>query len=273
MYPILFNIGKVSIPTYTVLLDLGLILGLVITYFEGKRQLGSAETALDLGLWTVIGGIVGGRIGYVLANLGLFSENWVQVLQIWKGGLSFHGALLGAVLVLVVFALVQRRKPHPISFWQLADVVTPGLAVGVVFGWAACLMGGAAYGAVGEGFAYLVLPDLYGMQASRFATQVFGLLYALELFLVFWFMRKRWPFYGAAFLMYCLVYFGWQFFLEFTRGDEAIYLFGGLFRLAQIMDLCIVLAAAAGLLVLWWRVRRRPVGTEEPQGSEGGLTS
>ena len=64
MYPTLFTIGKMSIPTYTVLLDLGLILGLVITYFEGKRKLGSAEMALDLGLWTVIGGIVGGVLGH-----------------------------------------------------------------------------------------------------------------------------------------------------------------------------------------------------------------
>ena len=46
MYPTLFTIGNLSIPTYTVLLDLGLILGLVLTYFEGKRVLQSGETAL-----------------------------------------------------------------------------------------------------------------------------------------------------------------------------------------------------------------------------------
>jgi hypothetical protein len=49
MHPTLFTIGKWSIPTYTVLLDLGLILGLVLTYFEGKRLLGKGETALELG--------------------------------------------------------------------------------------------------------------------------------------------------------------------------------------------------------------------------------
>lgn len=263
MYPILFTIGKVSIPTYTVLLDLGLILGLLITYFEGKRQLGSAETALDLGLWTVIGGIVGGRVGYVVANLGAFSENWVQVVQIWKGGLSFHGAFLGGLLVLILFALLQRRSAHPLSFWQLADVVVPGLALGLVFGWAACLMGGCSYGALGQGLGRLVMPDLYGVEASRFATQLFGLALAGVLFIVFWFLRKRWFFCGAAFLMYCLLYFGGQFFVEFTRGDEAIFV--GPFRLAQVLNLAIALLAAVGLLILWWMDRRR---AGEPEDAE-----
>jgi prolipoprotein diacylglyceryltransferase len=60
MYPTLFTIGRFSIPSYTVLLDLGIILGLVLTYFEGRRLLKNSEIALDLGLWTVIGGILGG---------------------------------------------------------------------------------------------------------------------------------------------------------------------------------------------------------------------
>jgi hypothetical protein len=61
--------------------------------------------------------------------------------------------------------------------------------------------------------------------------------------------------------MYALLYFAGQFFLEFTRGDEAIYL--GSLRLAQVIDLALVLAAALGLLLLWWRG-----GEEEPAGEE-----
>jgi phosphatidylglycerol:prolipoprotein diacylglycerol transferase len=224
MHPILFTIGRFSIPTYTILLDLGLILGLLLTYFEGKRRLRDGTLALDVGLWAVIGGIVGGRIGYVLANWRVFEEDWARVLRIWEGGLSFHGAFLGGLLVMVLFAQLRERDEHPVSFWQLADVVTPGLALGVAFGWAACLMGGCAYGVLGEGFGHAILPDIYGVEASRFATQAAGLAFSLVLFLGFWLLRGRWPFSGAAFLMYTLLYFTGQFFLDFTRGDEAIYL-------------------------------------------------
>lgn len=259
MYPILFSIGNVHIATYTVLLDLGLVLGLVLTYFEGRRLLASSELALDLGLWAVIGGILGGRLGYVLANWQVFGEEWVRALRIWEGGLSFHGAYLGALVVMLVFYLIPKREVALASFWMLADTVTPGLALGLVFGWAACLMGGCAYGKVGEGLGYVILPDLYGVQAPRFATQAVGLGLALLLFVVFWLLRKRWPFSGASFLMLNLAYFASQFFLEFARGDEAIYL--GPWRLQQVLDLAIALAAAAGLMALWWRVQRRSAET------------
>jgi len=250
MYPTLFTIGEFSVASYTVLLDLGLILGLLVTYLEGKRQLENGTLALDLGLWSVIGGILGGRIAYVLANWRIFSEDWVSAFRIWEGGLAFHGAILGGLLVFAVFAFVQGRGEEPVSFWRLADVLTPGLALGIAFGWAACLLGGCAYGIVGEGLGYAILPDLFGVEASRFATQAVGLGISLVLFLGVWLMRRRWPFAGAGFLLYGLLYFALQFFLEFTRGDEAIYL--GPWRLAQVLNLVLALAAGVSLLVLWW---------------------
>ena len=260
MHPTLFTIGNLSVPTYTVLLDLGLILGLVLTYFEGRRSLGSGELALDMGLWTVIGGVIGGRIGYVVANWRVFSEDWLRALRIWEGGLSFHGALLGGLLVMVIFAALQRRREPSVPVWELADVLTPGLSLGIAFGWLACLMGGCAYGLLGEGWGYAVLPDIYGVVASRFATQVVGLIFALVLFALVMLMRNRWPFAGAAFLMYGLIYFGGQFFLEFTRGDEAIYL--GPWRLAQALDFVLALVAGGSLVVLWWKFTQQPIQPE-----------
>jgi phosphatidylglycerol:prolipoprotein diacylglycerol transferase len=273
MHPTLFTIGKLNVPTYTVLLDLSLILGLVLTYFEGRRRLGSGEMALDLGLWAVIGGIVGGRIGYVLANWSVFSQDLGRSIRIWEGGLAFHGAFLGGLAVMGIFALLQRRGEHPLSFWQFGDVVTPGLGLGIAFGWFACLMGGCSFGALGQGFGYAILPDIYGAVAPRFATQAFGLGLAIVLFVAFWILRKQWPFAGAAFLMFNLLYFTGEFFLEFTRGDEAIYV--GPWRLAQVFDLALALAAAAGLIVLWWQARAREVTAQpgELSPAEGQATT
>jgi phosphatidylglycerol:prolipoprotein diacylglycerol transferase len=269
MHPTLFTIGNLSVPTYTVLLDLGLILGLVLTTLEGKRLLGDGAMALDLGLWAVIGGIVGGRIGYVVANWNVFGEDLGRIVRIWEGGLSFHGAFLGGLVVLIVFALLYHRGEEIVPIWTLGDVVTPGLALGMAFGWAACLMGGCAYGALGKGFGYALLPDIYGLEAPRFATQAFGVGFFLVLFAGFWLLRKNWPFSGASFLMFVLLCFTGLFFLEFTRGDEAIYV--GPWRLAELLDLALAVLAAVGSIVLWGQARGRaaePEGTEEPEGSE-----
>lgn len=270
MYPTLLTIGKLNVPTYTVLLDLGLILGLLLTYFEGKRWLHSGETALDLGLWAVIGGILGGRIGFVAANWNVFGQEPGRIVRIWEGGLSFHGAFLGGLAVVGIFAMLQRRAQDSTSFWRLGDLLTPALALGIAFGWAACLMGGCAYGALGEGFGHAILPDIFGVEAPRFATQAAGLGLALVLFVAFWLLRGRWPFPGAAFLMFGLLYFSAGFFLEMTRGDEAIYV--GPWRLAQVFDLALALAAGIGLLALWWQDRRAGAELtvpEEAEGSEG----
>jgi phosphatidylglycerol---prolipoprotein diacylglyceryl transferase len=278
MYPTLFVVGKWHLPTYTLLLDLGLILALVITYLEGRRVLDSGEAGLDLGLWAVIGGILGGRLGYVLANWGIFAEDWGRVVRIWEGGLAFHGAFFGGVAVVGLFALLQRRRSVGEQgslagetwwsrFLQLGDLLTPGLVLATGFGWLACLMGGCAYGAVGQGFGYLILPDLFGVEAPRFATQVVGLAWSLLLFVVFWLLRRRWPFAGGAFLMFVLFYFAGQFFLEFSRGDEAIYF--GPWRLAQLLDLALVLLAALGLLLLWWQASRAGTVQEDCLPEEG----
>ncbi len=267
MFPILFSIGDFNIPSYTVLLDLGLILGLLVTYFEGKRQFDRGTLALDFGLWVVIGGILGGRIGYVIAKWRTFSEDWVSMVRIWEGGLAFHGAILGGLLVMLLFVFFQRRDQESVSFWRLADVLTPGLALGVTLGWAACLLGGCAYGIGGEGFGYAILPDLYGVEASRFATQAVGLGVSFLLFVGVWLMRRRWPFVGAAFLFYGLLYFAVQFFLEFTRGDEAIYV--GPWRLAQVLNLALVLAAGGALLALWWLWRKADEDQVDLTAGEG----
>jgi hypothetical protein len=121
-------------------------------------------------------------------------------------------------------------------------------------------MGGCAYGVLGEGPGYAILPDIYGVDASRFVTQGVGLAFSLVLFAGFWLLRGHWPFAGASFLMYVLLYFSGQFFLEFTRGDEAIYL--GPLRLAQWLNLAFALAAAVGLLLLWWQATRRSPAEE-----------
>lgn len=165
--------------------------------------------------------------------------------------------------MVLIFAQIQRRRGQQrVTLWQLCDVLTPGLALGLTFGWAACLMGGCAYGIIGEGFGFVFLPDLYGVGASRFATQAAGLALSLVLFLIVWFLRRKWSFPGAAFWTFTLLYFSGHFFLELMRGDEMPY--AGPWRLGQLVDLVLAAVAAIALMVLWWRARTE---LEEPQQS------
>lgn len=289
MHPTLFTIGNRAISSYTVLLDLGLILGLVLAYLEAKRLLHNGDLALDAGLWAIVGGIVGGRLGFVLANWEVFRETPLRALYVWEGGLAFHGAFVGGLLALTLVAWLQGRARAPHATWpyllQMLDVLTPGIAVGLAFGWLGCLLYGSAYGVVGEGFGYAVLPDVTGLEAPRFATQVFGLIQSLAVLVLVLALRGRWPFRGAAFTLFGLLYFAGQFFLENYRGDETLYLFG--WRLPQLLNLALALLLATGLLILWWQNRgsadleaaaeemeleAEPLETEvEPQAADDGV--
>jgi phosphatidylglycerol:prolipoprotein diacylglycerol transferase len=240
MHPILFRFGSTILYTYTVLLDVGLVCGLAVAFLEGKRRGIAPECLIDAALWAVVAGIVGGRVSYVLANQEYFAENFRGAFYIWEGGLAFQGAFLAGLLTLFLYSTYYK-----LSFLVLADTAALGLALGQVFGWLGCLMSGCAYGLESHGATFILahlsldLPDIYGINAPRFATQLLASVLSLAIFVLLWTTRRRWPFNpsaelrtgfaqgrpfpGFVFTLYLFLYAGGQFLLEFTRGDEAIY--------------------------------------------------
>jgi phosphatidylglycerol:prolipoprotein diacylglycerol transferase len=274
MHPILFRFGSTIIYTYTILLDVGLVCGLMVACLEGKRRGIAPERIIDAALWAVVAGIAGGRVGYVLANQEYFAENFREAFYIWEGGLAFQGAFLAGLLALFLYSVY-----HKLPFLTLADTAALGLALGQVFGWLGCLMSGCAYGLESHEMTLILarlsldLPDIYGIRALRFATQPLSSALSLVIFiLLLWTTRRGWPFDfaqdrpldpstglrassaqdrpfpGFAFTLYLLLYAGGQVLLEFTRGDEAIY--WGPWRVSQWFYLAEVALALVFLVCL-----------------------
>ncbi len=233
MHPVLWRLGPVTVYSYTVLLNLGLVCGLAVACWEGQRRSLKPATALDAAFYTVMAGIVGARLQYVILNWVYFSAHPKEVFHLWKGGLAFQGAFVSGVLALVVYAALNR-----LSFWLLADVAALSLALGGVLGWLGCLTSGCAYGLEGAGFLTCNLPDIYGISALRFATQVVGSVWSLLIFALLLLVGRKTLKPGLVFFVYLLLYFGGGFFLEFSRGDETLYL--GSWRVGQVIDLIVV---------------------------------
>jgi phosphatidylglycerol:prolipoprotein diacylglycerol transferase len=125
--PILFQLGPIPISAFGVFLLLAFLAAIALGRRLAQRQLGvDPTTIVDLSLYAVVAGIVGGRIGYILVNLGQFADDPSRILTIWRdGGLVYYGGLLGGL------ALARwYTRAWPQSFGALLDVFAAPLILG-----------------------------------------------------------------------------------------------------------------------------------------------
>ena len=176
MTDILARFGPYFLYTYSVVLWLGVASALGVTAALARRD-GPREW-LDGALAAAGGALLAGRVVFVWLNGEYFAENPFEAWQIWLGGLNYHGALLGGLAGLWLWARLARRP-----FYRYAGLLAPGLALLAAFGWAACRFEGCAYGLPAPpGWASADLPDNLGVFAVRYRTQLFGLLGTLAVF-------------------------------------------------------------------------------------------
>jgi len=130
--PIIFKIGSFSIHWYAIAYVMGIILGFV--YLRKLNKLKPVifnDNALDdIIIYAVLGIILGGRFGYIFFySMDSFLSNPTILLQIWKGGMSYHGGMLG--LIIALYFLARKHKLH---FIRTLDLVTCVAPIGLFFG-------------------------------------------------------------------------------------------------------------------------------------------
>src|SRR6185436_4292614 len=98
MRPILFHLGPIPIYSFGLLVTVGFAVGLALAYQLAKEKRLPAECLLDVAAWLLLASIAGARLLFVILNWSTFSHHWLQMFQTWRGGMSFHGGLVGGVL-------------------------------------------------------------------------------------------------------------------------------------------------------------------------------
>lgn len=127
--PVIFSIGPVALHWYGLMYLVGFIFAMWLATRRANRP-GSGwtknevENLLYAGF---LGVFLGGRIGYVLFyNFPLFLDNPLYLFRVWDGGMSFHGGLIGVILVMIIFAKRTKR-----SFFQVSDFIAPLIPFGL----------------------------------------------------------------------------------------------------------------------------------------------
>ncbi len=184
--PVLVHIGPVAIRWYALAYILGILLGWLYAraiirnaaLWGGKPPF-TAEAFDDFIVWVTLGIILGGRLGYVLFyNPEYFAEHPWQVLELWSGGMSFHGGFFGCVVAVALFA---RRRGIPIL--SLGDITCAVGPIGLFLGRLANFINGELWGRTADVPWAMVFPGAGPL--PRHPSQIYeALLEGLLLFVV-----------------------------------------------------------------------------------------
>lgn len=151
--PVALQLGPLVIRWYA----LAYIVGLLGGWYYARRLAADAllwgrlrqprpEELDDMLVFAALGVVIGGRLGFVLFyQPGYYHANPLEILQVWKGGMSFHGGLAGAALMVCFFAL--RRRLDPFAMMDLAAIVAP---LGLLLGRIANFVNGELWGRVAD---------------------------------------------------------------------------------------------------------------------------
>lgn len=227
MYPEIFRIGNFPINTYGLLLAAGMLLALVVAANLAKRDGLPSEKIYDLGLWTLIGGLLGSKLLMLAVDEQFRANPWnIFSFDFLRSGGVYYGGFLGGFLTL--FFLIRRYK---LDFWKVADAFAPGLALGQFFGRQGCFAAGCCWGKPtdlpwGVHFTELGHENtgvpIYGADGSALHLHPTQLYESFAMLLVFAFLiwlHRRKRFDGQVLVTYGIIYSVVRFTIEFFRDD------------------------------------------------------
>lgn len=245
--PIIFQIGPLLVRWY----GLMYLCGFAAFWYLGTlraRKTGSfihPDQISDFLFYAVLGVIVGGRVGSVLFyNFEYFMRDPSHLFKIWEGGMSFHGGLIG---VLIVIWLYQRKQGW--GFFCLGDFIAPLVPLGLGFGRIGNFINGELWGRPTESSWGIIFPQVD--QLARHPSQLYQA--ALEgglLFLVLWIYSIKPRARGSVSGWFLILYGMFRFIIEFVRQPDQHLGFIAFewLTMGQLLSLPMI---AAGALLLW----------------------
>ncbi|UAJ66252.1 prolipoprotein diacylglyceryl transferase [Candidatus Schneideria nysicola] len=271
--PVIFSIGPFSFHWY----GLMYILGFIFTIQTTKKRLNKCHFLNEKNLeellyYSFFGVVFGGRIGYFLFyNLYFFIKNPICIFKFWEGGMSFHGGLIGASLVLLLYT-----KYNNFNFFKITDIIVPSIPFGLGIGRIANFINGELYGKVAINIPWAILfpstreldityifhnPEWYLIfnkygVLPRHPSQIYEMiLEGLILFIILnYFYNKSLPV-GSISGIFLILYGIFRIIGEYFRQPEIyFYISDNIISMGQILSLPMI---GIGIVIIFFSYRRR----------------
>lgn len=253
--PIIVAIGPLAIRWYSMAYLVGIVLGWILINRNVKKYSLSLEKQQveDFVFYLTIGIIIGGRLGYAIFYGG--AEMWLKpwhLLELWKGGMSFHGGVLGVIVAIWLYS-----KKINYDFFKLTDLVVLYAPIGIFLGRIANFINDELWGRITNVSWAVRFPN--GGYLPRHPSQLYeGLLEGVLMFVILNLMwqssmiRKKSGLVSAVFV---LLYGLFRCFLEqFREPDAQLGYFWGMITMGQLLSIPLILV---GLLVIYYNLRAK----------------
>ncbi|NYT58334.1 prolipoprotein diacylglyceryl transferase [Alcaligenaceae bacterium] len=238
--PVALQIGPISVHWY----GLMYLIGFAQVWLLGRWRIKQGKTDLslrdleDLIFYCVMGVVVGGRLGYVLFyKLSDYLAHPIEIFFLWQGGMSFHGGLIGVIIVLLLFAR-KRNK----TLLEVGDFIAPLIPLGLAAGRLGNFINGELWGRTSNLPWAMVFPQS-GDGLARHPSQLYEMgLEGFVLFaMVWWFARKPRPI-GQVSALFLMGYGIFRFLVEFTREpDQYLGLLTAGLSMGQLLSVPMIL--------------------------------
>jgi phosphatidylglycerol:prolipoprotein diacylglycerol transferase len=271
--PIAFNIGSLEIRWYGIMAALGVASLLVIMLKEAKRR-AIPRDIYGIFFWGVVGGLVGGRLAYVIYYWEDFMANPRQIIGFQ--GLAQMGMIVGIVVAALIYMGATRMRFA--TLLSIGDAFMAGALLALAIGRIGCTLNGCCYGQPSP-FHFFPLAVIYTdpnsiapLNTPLYPTQIYHVFWNLIVFATVWLLRRKFKPAGS------LVFFGFSMYaigdlgLRFLRGahsDPGAILFWGLDN-PQVVDLALIVIFLPWLIFKLRRSPKQPVVVTPASGPETG---
>lgn len=276
--PVAFSIFGLDIMWYGLLIGIGFMLAVIISYMRAPKYGIDPDFILTLTIWIIPSAVIGARLYYVIFSWDLYKDNLMDIFNLRKGGLAIYGGIIAALIF--GFFFVRKRK---LSFWHMADVMIPYVPLGQAIGRWGNFFNREAFGGYTDSL-FAMRYQLSQVSESNLtqdiinkAVTVNGVEYVqvhptflyesvwnIGVFIALLLLRKSGKFKDGILAWYLILYGIGRTWIEGMRTDS-LYLFNTNIRVSQALSLLMVIGGVILLVIL---KRKNDVNTEKTDINE-----
>ena len=240
--PVILSLGIFDIRWYSLAYIAGFIIGSIIIKYLNKKLLNilSNKQIDSFFIWSILGVIIGGRVGYVLFyQTSYLFINPIYILKIWTGGMSFHGGLIGIIISMYLFC-----KKNNIQFFYLSDLVSIVAPIGLFFGRIANFINNELYGKITNFPFAMIYPeiDLQPRHPSQLYEAFLEGIILFIILLTYFNKTKSDPTIGKISGLFLILYATFRILIEFLREpDSHIGLIFNIASMGQILSIPLII--------------------------------